>query len=65
MTRGRKRKQLQRRDVRQDVCWALLLKGSLLFALYLLCFGPAHRTPIDASMTANALLGTNPSEVHR
>jgi hypothetical protein len=46
----------------RDVCAALVIKGALLFALYLLCFGPAHRVLVNAQATATALLGSNPGE---
>jgi len=40
----------------------LALKGGLLVALYLLFFGPAHRSPSDATSTATALIGTAQSK---
>jgi hypothetical protein len=43
----------------RDVSAALALKAVLLFAIYLLFFGPAHRSPSDAAATANALIGTS------
>jgi hypothetical protein len=42
----------------RDVFAALALKALLLLALYLLFFGPAHRTSSDAVQTANAMVGT-------
>ena len=46
----------------RDVSAALALKAVLLFAIYLLFFGPAHRSPSDAAATANALIGTSTSK---
>ncbi len=43
---------------RRDLVWALALKGILLIGIYLLFFGPAHRSPSDAAATAAALIGT-------
>jgi len=65
MDKDRKRKQMQQWSVRRDVCWALALKGALLFALYLLCFGASHRVSVDAPVVANALLGSSAGEIHR
>jgi hypothetical protein len=45
--------------LRRELVIALALKGILLLAIYLLCFGPAHRRPADAAVTAAALLGSN------
>ncbi len=42
----------------RDVLVALALKGMLLLAIYLLFFGPAHRSPSDAGATARALIGS-------
>jgi hypothetical protein len=44
---------------------ALALKGALLFAIYLLCFGPTHRLPSDAAATAAALIGAAAPEESR
>jgi len=41
----------------RDVLAALALKGVLLAALYVLFFGPAHRSPADPATTAMALVG--------
>jgi hypothetical protein len=41
----------------RDVLVALALKGTLLLAIYLLFFGPAHRPRSDASATAQAMIG--------
>jgi len=46
----------------RDISAALALKAVLLFAIYLLLFGPAHRSPSDAAATANALIGTSTSQ---
>jgi len=46
----------------RDVSAALALKAVLLFAIYVLFFGPAHRSPSDAAATANALIGTSTSK---
>lgn len=43
----------------RDVCAALAVKSALLLAIYLLFFGPGHRSPADAVSTANALIGIN------
>ena len=43
----------------RDVFAALVLKGVLLLALYLLFFDPNHRVPSDAAATARALIGTS------
>jgi hypothetical protein len=43
----------------RDVFTALVLKGVLLLALYLLFFAPNHRMPSDAAATAQALIGTS------
>ena len=45
-----------------DVFVALVIKGVLLLAIYLLFFGPAHRSPSDSTATATVLLGTNASQ---
>jgi hypothetical protein len=42
----------------RDVFAALALKAMLLLALYLFCFGPAHRPSSDAAQTADAMVGT-------
>jgi len=49
----------------RDLIVALALKGVLLFAIYLLFFGPAHRLRSDAAATATALIGANESEESR
>ena len=46
----------------RDVLAALALKGVLLAAIYLLFFGPAHRSPSDAAITAKALVGESQSK---
>ena len=43
----------------RDVVLALALKGALLAAIYVLFFGPAHRSPADAAATAKALVGAS------
>ncbi len=49
----------------RDLMIALALKGALLFAIYLLCFGPTHRLPSDAAATAAALIGAAAPEESR
>lgn len=46
----------------RDVLVALAVKGILLFAIYLLFFGPAHEPRSDASATAHALIGSSASK---
>jgi hypothetical protein len=48
-----------------DVAVALAVKGAFLLALYLLCFGPAHRVPSGAAATATALIGANAAKESR
>ena len=46
----------------RDIFVALAVKGVLLLAIYLLFFGPTHRSPSDSTATATVLLGTNESK---
>ena len=46
----------------RDVLAALALKGVLLAAIYVLFFGPAHRSPSDPAATAKALFGESQSK---
>jgi hypothetical protein len=46
----------------RDVLVALAVKGILLFAIYLMFFGPAHEPRSDASATAHALIGSSASK---
>ncbi len=46
----------------RDIFAALVLKGMLLLAIYLLFFSPTHRLPSDAAATAQALIGASPSK---
>jgi hypothetical protein len=46
----------------RDVLVALAVKGILLFAIYLLFFGPAHEPRSDARATAHALIGASASK---
>ncbi len=46
----------------RDVLVALAFKAVLLLAIYLLFFGPAHRSPSDAGATAKALIGASTSK---
>jgi len=61
-----RRAQIQRKSPAsrplRDVLAALVLKGALLAVLYVLFFGPAHHSPVDAAATAKALVGAGPSE---
>ena len=43
----------------RDVIIAIALKGVLLLSIYLLFFGPTHRSPSDAAATATALIGAD------
>lgn len=54
---SRKRVSMAAAKPARDLTLALALKGALLLALYLLFFGPSHRSPSDAPATAAALLG--------
>jgi len=45
----------------RDVFAALALKGVLLAVIYVLFFGPAHRSSADATATAKALVGERQS----
>ncbi|MGO9037955.1 MAG: cytochrome oxidase putative small subunit CydP [Steroidobacteraceae bacterium] len=46
----------------RDVFAALVFKGVLLLAIYLLFFSPTHRLPSDDAATARALIGASASK---
>jgi hypothetical protein len=45
---------MRRRSPGRDVASALALKAALLLALYLACFGPAHRVAVTPARVAAA-----------